>query len=213
MSYTSHDFADDVIAQLQRDGYQVHGAETLPTPGPIEPASHWFTWSVPGMADCEVGDDCESPLAAWSSALAHRLSNSAIPLHRGNDAPRLASVETWRATERTQYNHYGRPAVEQVPCIYSDCGLPQGNGPDACIALLYAGDSASRFCDGRRHHTVTLEEQRTNARKMAEAPELVRLVEQAAAFIAGFEDDNAQQGVPALLQAMRASLARIAGEA
>lgn len=99
MSYTTPDFADDVIAALHSEGYQVHTDDDAPgTPGPIH-ARHWFTWTAPGMADCEVGEDCDSPLAAWMEALRHWLANSEIPLDLVDDAKPAtlpASVEALR---------------------------------------------------------------------------------------------------------------------
>lgn len=91
MSYTTPDFADDVIAALQRDGYTVHARDEEGNDcEPDESAICWFCWAAPGMADCEVGDDCDGSLAAWSSALSHRLANSAIPVHRvGDETPEV----------------------------------------------------------------------------------------------------------------------------
>ncbi|MBI5792665.1 MAG: hypothetical protein HZA63_14440 [Rhodocyclales bacterium] len=76
---THTDFADAVVRQLQADGYAVH--QGAPDDGPDLAGSFWFSWSVPGMADAEVGGTVDTELAAWSSALQHRLANSAIGLH------------------------------------------------------------------------------------------------------------------------------------
>lgn len=69
-------FADETRRQLQADGYQVHGGR--PDDGPELAGRFWFTWSTPGMADAEVGPTLDSEWAAWVSALAHRLAESAI---------------------------------------------------------------------------------------------------------------------------------------
>ncbi len=72
------DFADDVCRQLQDDGYSVHQGHT--DDGPELAGKHWFTWMKPGMSDAEVGPTTDTELAAWSSALAHRIANSEIAL-------------------------------------------------------------------------------------------------------------------------------------
>ena len=64
--------------QLQAEGYRVHCGRR--EDGPELAGRHWFTWAVPGMADCEVGPTCASPWDAWASALDHRLANSRIEL-------------------------------------------------------------------------------------------------------------------------------------
>lgn len=77
MSYTTPDFADDVIAQLTADGYTVHEG----VPGEeLRDGQFWFCWAADG-ADVETGDTCDCALSAWNSALAHRLANSAIEIH------------------------------------------------------------------------------------------------------------------------------------
>lgn len=86
MSYTAPDFSDDVIKSLTADGYVVLGRDS--DGNDLEPEHctdeaegvFWFTWAAPGMAECEVGDDCDNPLLAWLSALRHRLANSTIPM-------------------------------------------------------------------------------------------------------------------------------------
>ena len=72
------DFADDVCRQLQDDGYSIHQGRT--DDGPELAGKHWFTWMKPGMSDAEVGPTTDTELAAWSSALAHRIANSEIAL-------------------------------------------------------------------------------------------------------------------------------------
>lgn len=72
-------FAADVRRQLTADGYTVHVGDSAD--GPELSGKHWFTWMKPGMSDAEVGPTCDAEPAAWSSALAHRLENSAIELH------------------------------------------------------------------------------------------------------------------------------------
>lgn len=64
--------------RLQAEGYRVHCGRR--EDGPELAGRHWFTWAVPGMADCEVGPTCASPWDAWASALDHRLANSRIEL-------------------------------------------------------------------------------------------------------------------------------------
>lgn len=80
-------FAGDVRRQLQADGYTVHAGDAAD--GPHLSGKQWFTWMKPGMADAEVGPTCDTELAAWSRALAHRLENSAIELDLvGGGAPK-----------------------------------------------------------------------------------------------------------------------------
>lgn len=79
MNIEEGDFAADVRRQLRADGYTVHVGDSAD--GPDLSGKHWFTWMKPGMSDAEVGPTCDTEPAAWSSALAHRLENSAIELH------------------------------------------------------------------------------------------------------------------------------------
>lgn len=72
-------FADAVRQQLTEDGYSVHQGSS--NDGDELAGRFWFCWAVPGMADAEAGPTCDSELEAWSTALAHRLANSSIPLH------------------------------------------------------------------------------------------------------------------------------------
>jgi hypothetical protein len=83
---THTDFADTVVRQLQADGYAVH--QGAPDDGPDLAGSFWFSWSVPGMAEAEVGGTVDTELAAWSSALQHRLANSVIGLHTASGGAR-----------------------------------------------------------------------------------------------------------------------------
>lgn len=78
MSYTAPDFSDDVIALLSGEGYAL--SEGKETDGDELAGKFWFTWAVPGMADCEVGETCDSETAAWYSAVKHRFENSAIEM-------------------------------------------------------------------------------------------------------------------------------------
>ena len=66
--------------QLQNEGYRVHCGGR--GDGPELTGRFWFTWSVAGIADCEVGPTCKSCWEAWSSALDHRLANSRLGVHR-----------------------------------------------------------------------------------------------------------------------------------
>ena len=77
MASTSR-LAHHLREQLQAEGYRVHCGRR--EDGPELAGRHWFTWAVPGMADCEVGPNCASTWEAWSSALDHRLANSRIEL-------------------------------------------------------------------------------------------------------------------------------------
>lgn len=79
MSHDTTDFAGDVCRQLQDDGYTVHMGNTAD--GPESSGKHWFTWMKPGMSDAEVGPTCDTALAAWASALAHRIANSEVELY------------------------------------------------------------------------------------------------------------------------------------
>lgn len=72
-------FANEMRRQLQADGYQVHHGHR--DDGPELAGAFWFTWTKPGMADAEVGPTLGNEWAAWASALAHRLAQSAIALH------------------------------------------------------------------------------------------------------------------------------------
>jgi hypothetical protein len=71
-------FADDVRQQLQADGYEVHRGQA--PDGPELTGAFWFTWMKPRMPSAEVGPTVDSEWAAWASALAHRLAESAIAL-------------------------------------------------------------------------------------------------------------------------------------
>lgn len=77
---TASRLAHRVRDELQKQGYRVHcggrddGAELA--------GRFWFTWSVAGMADCEVGPSCTGAWDAWASALDHRLANSRIEVVR-----------------------------------------------------------------------------------------------------------------------------------
>lgn len=73
-------FAHHARQTLEAEGYRIHSgtvADGLELVGRF-----WFTWSVPAMADCEVGPTCSGPWDAWASALDHRLSNSRIEVHQ-----------------------------------------------------------------------------------------------------------------------------------
>ena len=65
---------------LQEEGYRVHcgGRDD----GPELAGRFWFTWSVAGMADCEMGPSCGESWEAWAGALDHRLANSRIGVHQ-----------------------------------------------------------------------------------------------------------------------------------
>lgn len=73
---TPSDFADAVVQQLQADGYAVH--QGAPAEG-VHLGCYWFSWATAGVATPEVGDRFPTELAAWSAALQHRLTNSAMP--------------------------------------------------------------------------------------------------------------------------------------
>jgi hypothetical protein len=77
---SSSRFAHHARQTLEAEGYRVHSGTTAD--GPELVGRFWFTWSVHGMADCEVGPACSGLWDAWASALDHRLSNSRIEVHR-----------------------------------------------------------------------------------------------------------------------------------
>jgi hypothetical protein len=74
------EFAASVVEQLMSDGYEVHAGGS--DHGEDLVGRWWFSWCVDGMAEPEVGPTCESEEGAWATALAHRLSNSAIHVDR-----------------------------------------------------------------------------------------------------------------------------------
>lgn len=73
---SSSRFAHHIRQTLEAEGYRIHSGTRAD--GPELVGRFWFTWSVSGMADCEVGPTCSGPWDAWASALDHRLSNSRI---------------------------------------------------------------------------------------------------------------------------------------
>jgi len=73
---TASRLAHRLREELQKEGYRVHCGTR--DDGPELTGRYWFTWSVAGMADCEVGPNCSGSWGAWASALDHRLSNSRI---------------------------------------------------------------------------------------------------------------------------------------
>ncbi len=52
-----------------------------------------------------------------------------------------------------------------------------------------------------------------DARLIAAAPEMLAALDRAEAFIAGFEDDDTQEGIPEMLAAIRAALRKAKGAA
>lgn len=90
---SSSRLAHHVRDRLEREGYCVHhGGQD---DGPDLAGLFWFTWSVAGMADCEVGPTCQGAWEAWASALEHRLANSQIEVHCV--APASAPLEPFHA--------------------------------------------------------------------------------------------------------------------
>lgn len=77
---TASRLAHHLREQLQKEGYRVHCGTR--DDGPELAGRYWFTWSVAGMADCEVGPNCPGSWEAWASALDHRLDNSRIEVDR-----------------------------------------------------------------------------------------------------------------------------------
>lgn len=77
-------FCEEVRLLLRADGYEVHRGQ--PGDGDDLAGAFWFTWMVPGMASAEVGPTAADEWQAWASALAHRLTNSAIALDRHENA-------------------------------------------------------------------------------------------------------------------------------
>ena len=96
MSDDEIDFAGEVRRLLQADGYVVHGGGPADDPGLV--GRFWFTWMQTGMAEAEVGPTRETEAGAWTTALAHRLDNSRIELHRvGSSDPPAATMEPFQA--------------------------------------------------------------------------------------------------------------------
>ena len=89
------DFAGEVRRLLQADGYVVHGGGPADDPG--LDGRFWFTWKQTGMAEAEVGPTRETEAGAWTTALAHRLDNSRIELHRVGNEPPPATMEPFEA--------------------------------------------------------------------------------------------------------------------
>lgn len=77
---TAPRLAHHLREELEKEGYRVHCGTR--DDGPELAGRHWFTWSVAGMADCEVGPNCSGAWEAWASALDHRLANSRIEVDR-----------------------------------------------------------------------------------------------------------------------------------
>lgn len=77
---TASRLAHHLREELQKEGYRVHCGGRAD--GPALAGRYWFTWSVAGMADCEVGPSCSGSWEAWASALEHRLANSRIEVER-----------------------------------------------------------------------------------------------------------------------------------
>lgn len=77
---TASRLAHHLRGELQNEGYRVHGGGR--DDGPELAGRYWFTWSVAGMADSEVGPTCAGSWEAWASALDHRLDNSRIEVDR-----------------------------------------------------------------------------------------------------------------------------------
>lgn len=113
MSNDTTEFVDDVCRQLEDDGYTVHIGTG--TDGPGFSVKHWFTWIKPGMSDVEVGPTCDTALAAWASALAHRIANSEIALY----------------FEPTP--HWGAASQDKPSCSAAECPSPEA--PAACKLL------------------------------------------------------------------------------
>lgn len=83
MAFASR-LAHHLREELQKEGYRVHSGGR--DDGPELTGRFWFTWSVAGMADCEVGPSCAGSWEAWASALDHRLASSRIEVHRVDPA-------------------------------------------------------------------------------------------------------------------------------
>lgn len=63
------------------------------------------------------------------------------------------------------------------------------------------------YGDDLRGHILT----KANAHLMAAAPEMLAALDRAEAFIAGFEDDETQDGITEMLAAIRAAIAKAKG--
>jgi hypothetical protein len=77
---SSSRLAHHLREKLEGEGYCVHHGGR--DDGPDLAGRFWFTSSVAGMADCEVGPTCQGTWEVWASALDHRLDNSQIEVHR-----------------------------------------------------------------------------------------------------------------------------------
>ena len=99
MSYTTPDFGDDIIGMLAADGYTVHEGD------PEGDGGHgfWFSWAAPGMSSYESGPTKNSELAAWASAMRHRIENSSIPLSMGSVEPADTITCTLTYTDQACY--------------------------------------------------------------------------------------------------------------
>lgn len=82
--------------------------------------------------------------------------------------------------------------------------IPQPGLPHSCIAAktLIARVYSETFGDA--------EQEAANARLIAAAPELLDALLIAEAFMAGFEDDDSQEGIQDNLRQIRAALAKTA---
>lgn len=84
--------------------------------------------------------------------------------------------------------------------------------------LIGVRDEAKHICtvNNLPPHVLANRDQATaeaNARLITAAPDLLAALDRAEAFIAGFEDDDTQDGIPEMLAAMRAAIAKAKGEA
>ena len=79
MSLSCEDVVEHITSLLDKAGYSFHEGEDPGTPE-LGMNAHWFCWAAPGMADCEVGETVDTPLAALITALDHWFDSASIPL-------------------------------------------------------------------------------------------------------------------------------------
>lgn len=107
MSYTTPDFADQMIELLSAKGYVIYqgnGYVSMPVDEADEDLldetpkdddsyekydeqidGYWFTWQHPsGKGDIEVGEAYDNELSAWAGAAEHFFANAEIPMDLGD---------------------------------------------------------------------------------------------------------------------------------
>lgn len=92
--------------------------------------------------------------------------------------------------------------AKHTPGPWAHCENVAGNiiGSDGVVICSVYGSEARA------------EEDDANQALIAAAPDLLAALDRAEAFIAGFEDDDTQEGIPEMLAAIRAAIAKAKGE-